>query len=230
MRIGTWNIAGRSSPSHIDFARNLQCDVLLLTEVNDRFNLDGHHETRSSREMARNRRWAAVVSTAPMTAIEDPHPASAAARIGGITFCSSILPWRSCGSSPWGEGNHAARTQRTLAALAAQLPREDLVWGGDFNHSFVGSELAGSIAGRRAIADFAADRGLAFTTADLPHRLDEVWSIDHVAVPTTWTLRSATRHDATGLSDHDAYVVEVEGHDLRDVGAVTSKQLASSNT
>jgi hypothetical protein len=46
-------------------------------------------------------------------------------------------------------------------------------------------------------------------TAELPHRLDGLLSIDHVAVPTTWTLRDVVRLDAEGLSDHDAYVVDV---------------------
>lgn len=210
MRIGTWNLAGRTSAAHVDFALALECDVLLLTEVNDRFLLPDFHETRSASEMAAKRRWAAVVSTAPLTPFPDPHPASAAARVGGITFCSSILPWRGCGPAPWGGGNHAARTDRALAALDSALPREDLVWGGDFNHSLRGGECAGSKAGRRAIEEFVADRGLVIPTAELPHRIDDVWSIDHVAIATAWTVRGATQHDASGLSDHDAYVVEVD--------------------
>lgn len=210
MRIGTWNIAGRTSPAHVEFALALECDVLLLTEVSDRFELPGLHATRSANEMAAKRRWAAVVSTAPLTALPDPHPASAAARVDRITFCSSILPWRSCAPTPWGEGNHAARTDRALTALDSALPRERLVWGGDFNHSLLGGEYAGTKAGRQAIEEFIADRGMVIPTADLPHRVPDVWSIDHVAVPSTWSVRDTTRHDATGLSDHDAYVVEVD--------------------
>lgn len=109
MRIGTWNIAGRTSPAHVNFTLSLECDVLLLTEVNDRFVLPGLHQTRSANEMATNRGWAAVMSTAP--------------------------------------------------------PR---------------------------------------------HRLDDVWSIDHIAVPATWSVREATRIDPISLSDHDAYVIEVD--------------------
>ena len=84
------------------------------------------------------------------------------------------------------------------------------MWGGDFNHSWVGDEHASSKAGRRGIAEFVAKRNLIVPTAELPHRLDDVWSIDHVAVPTPWPVRGATRCDPTGLSDYDAYVVEID--------------------
>ena len=161
MRIGTWNIAGRTSLAHIDFALGLECDVLLLTEVNDAFALPGLHELRSANEMAAKRRWAAVISTAPLTPSPDPHPASAAAALGGITFCSTILPWRGCGPYwPFDEGNHATMTDLTLSALDQALPRTDLVWGGDFNHSFIGGEVAGSVEGRPAIQEFVAGRAL----------------------------------------------------------------------
>lgn len=146
-----------------------------------------------------------------MTPLPDPHPASAAARVGGVTFCSSILPWNGCGSGhPWDEGTSAERTRRTLSALDQQLPRERVVRGGDFNHSLVGQEVAGTKAGRTAIGEFLADRALVVPTSELRHRLDDVWSIDHIAVPAAWTVRNTTRHDGTWLSDHDAYVVEVD--------------------
>lgn len=56
MRIGTWNIAGRTSAAHVDFALALECDVLLLTEVNTRFGLPDFHEKRSVSEMVDKRR------------------------------------------------------------------------------------------------------------------------------------------------------------------------------
>jgi hypothetical protein len=50
-------------------------------------------------------------------------------------------------------------------------------------------------------------------TAELPHPIEGLLSIDHVAVP-SGTVASATRveaiHEATRLSDHDAYVVDVD--------------------
>ena len=66
--------------------------------------------------------------------------------------------------------------------------------------------LAGRWSGRHASLLEALD--LQVPTASLPHRLPGAHSIDHVAVPASWHLWSATRTDATGLSDHDAYVVE----------------------
>jgi len=57
------------------------------------------------------------------------------------------------------------------------------------------------------------ERGLQVPTADLPHQLDGLHSIDHIAVPGTWRVLSAERASATyqgrRLSDHHAYVVEV---------------------
>jgi hypothetical protein len=76
-----------------------------------------------------------------------------------------------------------------------------------------GTERAGSVAGRVAIRELVADAGLTVPTADLPHRIDGALSIDHIAVPKTWSVVSAMRLDAATdggrLSDHDAYVVEV---------------------
>ena len=46
----------------------------------------------------------------------------------------------------------------------------------------------------------------------LPHPIDGVLSIDHIAVPSTWTVTGTELHtamrDGRRLSDHDAYVVE----------------------
>src|SRR4051812_27579468 len=41
MRIGTWNLAGRWTPEHERFLLAADCDVWLLTEVNERVRLDG---------------------------------------------------------------------------------------------------------------------------------------------------------------------------------------------
>ena len=46
-------------------------------------------------------------------------------------------------------------------------------------------------------------------TTDLLHRGDYCNAIDHVGVPNLWNVKSAERIRADGLSDHDAYVVEV---------------------
>jgi endonuclease/exonuclease/phosphatase family metal-dependent hydrolase len=84
-----------------------------------------------------------------------------------------------------------------------------LVWGGDFNHALEGPERAGSRSGRASILGFLDDLGLTAVTTSLPHRLGER-TIDHVAVPRSSRVRAVEHHDAHRLSDHDAYVVEVD--------------------
>ena len=76
-----------------------------------------------------------------------------------------------------------------------------------------GREYAGSKAGRGAIEALVSTLGLTVTTADAPHRIEGLPSIDHIAVPTSWVSEPARRvvAEAEGkrLSDHDAYVVVV---------------------
>lgn len=209
MRIGTWNLAGRWSDAHEALLLEQQCDVWLLSEVNDRMQLDAWNWSRSRAEMAPRRRWAAVMSRAPLEVCDDPHAASAAGVVRGTYFCSSILPWRSCGASPWVGERHADKTQDCLTALTAAWPRNvPIVWGGDWNHALAGREYAGSIAGRHAVTAALAKHQLQTPTAALPHRLPDGLSIDHIAVPSAWTA-VAKRVEATGLSDHDVYVAEV---------------------
>lgn len=209
MKIGTWNLAGRWTPAHEDLLLGQECDVWLLTEVSDRLWLEGWHHVWTTEPMATERNWAGVFTADPLEALPDPHPASAAARVDGVTFCSSILPWRSCGTeAPWVGISHADKTRRAVDDLLAGLPEGDLVWGGDWNHSLTGAELAGSKGGRAAVRSALQARGLQVPTAKLPHRLPDCTSIDHVAVPVSWSA-AARRVAATGLSDHDAYVVDI---------------------
>jgi hypothetical protein len=147
MRIGTWNLAGRWTPEHLALLMEMDCDVLLLTEVSERLAVDGYEMHLSAHLMAAKRRWAGVLSRSPMKPLQDPHPASAMASVEDWTFCSSILPWRTCGTVPWGEGRHADKTRAAVDTLLRSLPTTGLVWGGDWNHALHGREYAGSIAG-----------------------------------------------------------------------------------
>lgn len=213
VRIGTWNLAGRWSPAHRDLLAAQDCDVWLLTEVRIDIDLPGYNAHLTKAQMAPGRRWAGVFSRSALTAMPDLHVASACAVVDGVTFCSTVLPWRSCGPIPWGEGTHAERTARALDALVRALPRDDLVWGGDWNHSLVGPEWAGSKAGRAHIEGALDELGLQVSTRDLVHRLGGVGTIDHIAVSREATVVDATRVSVIGpdgaLSDHDAYVVEI---------------------
>lgn len=214
MRIGTWNIEGRRTSAQTSFLLELDCDVLLLTEVNDLLELPGYQLHRSAAEMAPKRRWAAVASRSPLTSQPDPHPASAMAVVDGMTFCSSILPWRGCGHrAPWIGARHADWTEACVNELVSGLPTEALVWGGDWNHALSEREWAGSIAGRRTILDAVEKLDLQVPTAALPHRIEGLLSIDHIALPADLPAAAAVAVIAeTGgrrLSDHDAYVVEI---------------------
>lgn len=214
MRIGTWNLAGRWDRRHEHLMRQQNCDVWLLTEVSERLAFDGYVKHATVACLARGRRWAAVLSQKGLVAMPDPHPASALASVGNLHFCSSILPWRSCPSRvPWIGTRHAEKTKAALDELLAKLPQSGLIWGGDWNHALSGREFAGSQEGRRYLLNAVAGRSLHVPTAALPHRLPNLLSIDHIAVPSSAKLISADRVDARAdghnLSDHDAYVVKV---------------------
>jgi endonuclease/exonuclease/phosphatase family metal-dependent hydrolase len=77
-----------------------------------------------------------------------------------------------------------------------------------------GREYTGSVAGRTAISAALVDLRLTVPTEYLPHRIPELLSIDHIAVPESAKIHSTTRiiaQAAAGnrLSDHDAYTTEV---------------------
>lgn len=217
MRIGTWNVEGRWTPRHEGALRAQACDVWLLTEVPTSASMDGYVVHATAGLMAPRRHWAAVAARKDLAPLPtaDPHPASAALVVDGLTYCSSVLPWRSSGGEhPWRGTSVVERTAYALGELTAALPAERLVWGGDWNHALDGPELTGSRAGREAIRSAVARLGLTVVTAGLSHRLDGRGTIDHVAVPVgTSVVRPAEQvpmqDEGRHLSDHDAYVVEV---------------------
>jgi hypothetical protein len=101
MRIGTWNVENRlMTEQHQELILGQECDVWLLTEVhpkwseNDGTKILGFNANLSKGVMGRNQHWAAVLSLLPLERLEDPHEASANAKINGVTYCSTILPWR----------------------------------------------------------------------------------------------------------------------------------------
>lgn len=215
VRVGTWNLAGRWSPEHRDLMTQQECDVWLLTEVHPALDLEGYEGHRTVESIVGARSWAGIWSKYAILRLPDPHPATCLAVVDGTTFCSSILPWRSARSEhPWAGGNHAAKTQSTLSELVPRLAEHrPLVWGGDWNHSLEGSELAGSMAGRRQVQEALASLGLRAETAGLPHRLPGVRSIDHIAIDRrlqgkAWAVSAVSRERR--LSDHDAFVLDFE--------------------
>lgn len=213
MRVGTWNLEGRWSQDHLALLAGQACDVWLLTEVREDTSMPGFTSHLTSATMAGRRHWAGIFSRNRLQPLPDPHPASAAAIGLGAVWCSSILPWRTCGTEPWGEGTSSEKTSRALSQLTTALPSGDLVWGGDWNHAMKGPEYAGSLAGRTAIQEALASLQLNLATQDLPHALPGLFTIDHIAVPRNAQAIQAARvvaEDGRGkrLSDHDAYTTE----------------------
>lgn len=215
MRIGTWNLAGRWDPRHERLLRRQNCDVWLLTEVHQHVELNGYSAHTTAGWMRPHVAWASVLCRGPMRVLLDPHPATAAAEAHGVTFCSSILPWRSCGGAPpWSGENHAHRTEAAVRQLMAALPPGPIIWGGDWNHALSGREFAGSVAGRNSILEALHARELTVTTRDLPHAIDGLLSIDHIALPRSLAAvaqRIPAVMDGARLSDHDVYVAECRG-------------------
>lgn len=213
MRIGTWNLAGRWDSRHLDFIGSMAVDLLLLTEVSDRVDVPGLRKHTTESLMSPRRHWAAILATTPLTPLPDPHGATAMAEVAGLRVCSSVLPWRSCGTrDPWVGTTTAAKTVHAVEAITAARPT---VWGGDWNHALSGPEYAGSVAGRSRILEAVDELGLQVATAASPHHLDGLLSIDHVAVPLALAVR-AVEHvsavvDGARISDHDAYVVVLDG-------------------
>jgi endonuclease/exonuclease/phosphatase family metal-dependent hydrolase len=209
VRIGTWNLEGRWKTAHRAFLAGLDCDVLLVTEVRSDIELPGYCRHLTTVPMAPGRAWAGVLSRTPLAARADPHPASALASGVPIGYCSSVLPWRSCGTRPpWSEGTVGQRVDAVLDGLRAALAMP-LVWGGDFNHALEGPEHAGSRTGRASIRTLLDDLGLRAVTSSLPHRLGGN-SIDHIALPSSAVVHAVDLCDARTLSDHDAYLVDFD--------------------
>jgi hypothetical protein len=215
LQIGTWNLAGRWDARHEALLFAADADVWLLTEVNERLALPGYRSHATRARMAPRRAWACVLSRRGLDPLDDPHPASAAARIGGVPFCSSVLPWRGCGQAePWIAGSHGERTRDAVDRIARAFPQGAWVWGGDWNHALSGREHAGSMAGRAHVVALLEARGLEVPTARLPHRLPGLLSIDHIAIPrggSATARRVVAEAGPARLSDHDAYLVDVRG-------------------
>lgn len=209
MRIGTWNLAGRWDERHRALIEAMDCDVLLLTEVSERLELPGMTGHATEANMAARRRWSAVCSRLAVEPLADPHGATALVEIDGMRFASSILPWKGAGSgAPWTGATTASKTMDVVDRIVAVQPH---VWGGDWNHALSGREYAGSAQGRAEILRAVDVLDLQVPTENQPHRIDGLLSIDHVAVPRSWSVRAerfSADVDGYRISDHDAYVVE----------------------
>ena len=226
MRIGTWNLDANWSAAHEalltrDFC-GARCDVWLLTEVNPKAKVHDANETIAGYQchlskgvMARGQHWAAILSKQPIIRLPDPHEASAAALINGITYCSMILPWSGCTAfppTPWVGTTLGDMARPAIHQLKTLLPKSKTVWGGDWNQNLAGGWQNVGSSSMRGLIDCARSLlGLKVPTAELLFQSSESRNtIDHIAVPTQWNVRNAARISAVGLSDHDAYIIDVD--------------------
>jgi hypothetical protein len=91
--------------------------------------------------------------------------------------------------------------------------RTRVVWGGDWNRELSGQISAGSKIGREAILGLVRVRWMQVPTYVLGSERG-FGSVNHIALPDDRKVMSVERHPASSrgrrLSDHDAYVVEIE--------------------
>ncbi len=103
----------------------------------------------------------------------------------------------------------AEKTGATVAAVETSAPS---IWGGDWNHALSGREWTGAVAGRRLLLAAVERLELHVPTASSPHQIEDLLSIDHIAVPKAWSVSTTRRHRAFAgehrISDHDAYLVD----------------------
>lgn len=211
VRIATWNLEGKWTAGHLRLITSLRADVLLLTEVLEGVQIDAQTVHLTEGEMRPGRRWAAIAAHT-LRPLPDPHGATALAEVKGLRVASSILPWRNSGAeAPWVGTDQGSRTAHAAACIQTSAP---VIWGGDWNHELTGRIYAGSKVGREGIGQALDELGLVAPTDAAPHRIPSATTIDHIAVPAFWTLTSVERVstivDGVALSDHDAYVVEIE--------------------
>jgi hypothetical protein len=220
MRIGTWNLDAQWSPAHQALLARGYCDVWLLTEVRPSAGepnppLADYQCHLSKGTMARGQHYAAILSLLSLTPLHGTHEASASAVVDGIAYCATVLPWAGCAqqpTSPWVGASLEEMARAAIDRLKAALPKGSTVWGGDWNQNLAGGwQNVGSRPMRTLIESVVTSLDLRVATAALPHQAGAcAFTIDHIAVPWHWKVRCADRVAATGLSDHDAYIIEVD--------------------
>jgi hypothetical protein len=86
------------------------------------------------------------------------------------------------------------------------------VWGGDWNQNLAeGWQHVGCQDGRNLLNTAIEALDLQVPSAGLLHQLGPGHhTIDHIAVPSGWQVKGAVSIVATGRSEDDAYVVEVQ--------------------
>lgn len=228
LRIGTWNLnTKKATPRQIAlrldqtrFMEKQDCDIWLLTEVPRSFEMQPGTVTFSqAMGGAADKAFAAVWGRTGAAELPEIHAAAAFAKVGDLRVCSCVLPWHAAPSQSWPvKGDLATIIDEAISGLRDGLSDglEDLVWGGDWNQALEGTDHVGTAAGRSAVLALLKTLDLTAPTTGLDKHTvkGEHRSIDHIAVRNHWKAGVATRviaENAGGrLSDHDAYILEVD--------------------
>jgi hypothetical protein len=199
-----------------DFLATLCCEVLLLTEVPQDLRLEGYRLCFANGKMACGQAFAAVAARGDHNPVKGVHPhlASVAAEFDETTFMASVVPWRSAQAADGFAGDsQGERTRVAFDALAGSWPGEHVIWGGDWNHELSGRISAGSKTGREAILGLLRQHQMQVPTTVLGSERGS-GSVNHIAVPGDRKVTRVERHEAMSggkrLSDHDAYVVQIQ--------------------
>jgi hypothetical protein len=228
MRIGTWNLGTPrgASPQTIErrlaeqvrFMARENCDVWLLTEVPFTFEM-ALGDTTFSKQMNPDgtKAFAAVWAKGGLKELDSIHEAAAFATVGDLRVCSCVFPWNRVPLVEWPDeaADVAAATEMAIDRLRDGFDHgSDLLWGGDWNQTLQGRVT--TVVGRKALSALISTLALKVPTAALAHTDGGGYcSIDHIAVPNNWNVTTVSRlvgksERNTRLSDHDAYVVDVE--------------------
>lgn len=194
MRIGTWNLAGRWDDRH-------------------RALLEDHGLRRPAPHRGVRAPGRAGLRLAPGTAVDGAEATMGRGRLPADCVSGTRPPWsRGHGGTggsacllvhpalallwqarPVGGCHKRGETSTAVAAVEASEPS---VWGGDWNHALSGKEWAGSIAGRKSLLAAIERLKLHVPTASSPHQIEELLSIDHIAVSKSWVVSATQRHRA----------------------------------
>jgi hypothetical protein len=238
VRIATWNLergkrGARRSGAYDDQLHALQADVVVVTEPGPGF-ADRHPGAVTAPPLRQGSKkpevWVAILGDAlKPVAMEIPykHLAVAATTIldgRDVVVYGSVLPWLSAraqasdvyGSTfrPFLEVFTSALGQQVedMRRLRAAHPGHALLWAGDFNHPLVAPHVHDEASAMLESA--LRGMGLRAYNASEPHREPGWHALDLICGPLDATCRATTSsypvHGGKPLSDHRAYVVELE--------------------
>lgn len=215
VRVATWNAEARADIGAVNLLLGLRADVLLLTEVHPALSLPGYCMTELLEPRMRpgGQYYAAVAAREglEMEELRSPAVTTAAARVGPVTFASTVLPCVHAPSPPYVGATQAEQIENAVGELVPWLAVQgELVWGGDWNHPLRRPLTGFTVRGRDRLAGAAAELGLTVhTEGELaqPTRYGRSHAIDHIA--SRHPEQAVEVVDGTPHSTHDAYVVEL---------------------